>query len=108
MNLRGDGDQFELDLYPGVPWAGRSPRGLTRVGLGFIFNAERPSHEVMNERDPRQLDFFRKMGHTDANLPAHVWGGSPSLLPLVRPGSHPSGKVAPALRDLLMGDYDGT
>ena len=32
--------QLELDLWPGEPWGGRSPRGLTRVGLGLIFKPQ--------------------------------------------------------------------
>ncbi len=35
-----DSDQLELDLFPGEPWQGRSPRALTRVGVGFIFKPE--------------------------------------------------------------------
>ena len=48
--------QLELDLFPGEPWAGKSPRALTRVGLGLIFKAQAVRARV--SFDERQLDFF--------------------------------------------------
>ncbi len=51
-----DGDQFRLDLFRGVPWNGRSPRGLTRVGLGLYLRPEPPVREVFF--DPEQLELW--------------------------------------------------
>ena len=51
-----DGDQFELDLFPGVPWRGHSPRGLTRVRSGLFLRPEPACHEV--QTDSTQLDFW--------------------------------------------------
>ena len=51
-----DSDQFELDLFPGVPWGGRSPRGLTRVGSGLFLRPEPPSHAVYV--DAAQLELW--------------------------------------------------
>ena len=36
------GEQFELDLFPAVPWSGMSPRSLTRVGQGLFSRPEPP------------------------------------------------------------------
>ncbi len=77
-----DGDQFDLDLFPGVPWNGRSPRGLTRVGIGLFLRPEPPRHELMDERDPRQFDLWRRMGHTEKKASRGTSRGAPSLLPL--------------------------
>jgi len=52
-----DAEQLELDLFPGEPWNGRSPRGLTRVGLGLIFTALADGARVTSE-DAAQLDLF--------------------------------------------------
>jgi len=72
------GDQLEMTLFPGEPWEGRSPRGLTRVGLGLIFKAlavESASDYV----DPLQLDLFpRRRQRTIYSGSA----GAPTLLPL--------------------------
>jgi len=87
-----DSDQLTLDLYPGAPWGGRSPRGLTRVGLGVIFNAERESHEV--DPDPAQLDFW-PCGSKATRVNGPAYGGASTLLPLKKPsrrspaGRHP-------------------
>ena len=45
--------QFELDLFPRVPWDGRSPRGLTRGWNVLPLRQEPLGHEV--EADPAQL-----------------------------------------------------
>ena len=50
------GDQLELDLFPGEPWAGRSPRALTRGRLGLIFNARGAGREL--RPDPLQLPIW--------------------------------------------------
>jgi len=50
------GEQLELELFPGEPWSGRSPRVLTRGHLGFIFTARAEGARVI--LDPLQLDLF--------------------------------------------------
>ena len=49
--------QLELDLFPGEPWQGHSPRALTRGALGLIFKAQavKSASAVF---DVTQLDFF--------------------------------------------------
>ena len=51
-----DAVQLELDLWPGEAWSGKSPRALTRVGLGLIFTARAEGSRVI--LDPTQLDLF--------------------------------------------------
>ena len=48
--------QLELDLFPGEPWDGRSPRVLTRGHMGFIFNARAGRARV--QVDHTQLHFW--------------------------------------------------
>ena len=55
-----DGEQFELDLFPGVPWGGRSARALTRGGSGLYSRPEPPGHEVCS--DPMQLSLWQAPG----------------------------------------------
>ncbi len=45
-----DGDQLRLDLFPGEPWDGRSPRALTKSAQGLYLRPEPPRHEVMHVR----------------------------------------------------------
>jgi len=75
------GDQFELDLFPGVPWDGRSPRGLTRVRISLFLRRKPPGHEVYV--DPAQLLLWP--GGSKAakrkKAPRKQWG-APPLLPL--------------------------
>ena len=71
--------QLELGLYPGEPWQGRSPRGLTRVHLGVILKPEAEKSVSDLVLDPCQYDLFPA---AIKDLPPHIWGGSPSLLPL--------------------------
>ena len=54
-----EGDQYVLDLFPGLPWAGRSPRALTQGKKLLYLRREPPGHEV--EMDLTQLT---------------LWGGS--------------------------------
>ncbi len=70
--------QLELaldDVRRRIPWAGRSPRGLTRSASLFIFE---PSGKKKRERirDPSQLELFAR-----AVEGPPVYGGAPSLLP---------------------------
>ncbi len=73
--------QLELELRDGrirIPWNGTSPRALTRVHLGLIFQA-RAAKSVSDFVNPDQLDLFENSN----GEPPHLWGGSPSLLPLL-------------------------
>ncbi len=47
-------EQLELDLFPGIPWNGRSPRGLTRPHYSVFLRPEPPRHEV-KMHDPAQI-----------------------------------------------------
>jgi len=71
--------QLELDLFPGEPWNGRNPRELTRAHLGVIFKP-RGAEDDRHFCDPLQRDLFHELVE---NVPPHVWGGTPSLLPLL-------------------------
>ncbi len=76
-------EQMELDLFRGQPWAGRSPRGLTRVALGLIFKAEplKPRGVASDFELERlgQLQFWPPSGKAP-----WIYQGAPSLLPLKR------------------------
>ncbi len=78
-HLLPDGEQLELaleDRRVKVPWEGRSPRGLTRVALGFIFDPRGKKKHKRN-RDPSQMEMF---GGPSKGPPRY--GGAPLLLPL--------------------------
>ena len=76
-----EGDQFVLDLFPGEPWDGRSPRSLTRVLTGgLFFRPEPPGHEV--ELDAMQLDFFRGRSKAAKKKRPPQAEGASLLLPL--------------------------
>ncbi len=77
LDLEGAG-QLRLALFLDEPWDGRSPRALTRGYVGLIFKAQ-ADKSVSGLVDPRQIEIWP----TKKNGPPHVWGGSPSLLPLV-------------------------
>ena len=49
--------QLELELFPGEPWGGRSPRALTSARLRFIFKPEAQEHERFFV-DPRQVEIW--------------------------------------------------
>jgi len=88
------GDQLELDLFPGEPWGGRSPRGLTKVGKGLFLRPEPPGHE--GNTDILQLSLWPvKAGHSGRGPQAAP--GAPSLLPL-----KPRRKGVPARRLTLL------
>jgi len=70
-------EELELDLFRGEPWGGRSPRGLTRVGLGLILTARADGARVMTP-DPAQLDLFPRR----RQRLKHQSRMAPTLLPL--------------------------
>ncbi len=72
-----DGDQLELQLFEGVPWAGRSPRALTRAGSGFILKPE-AAEAVTFLLDPDQLEFFPRDCRSRERGPSYA--GAPLLL----------------------------
>ena len=79
----GHGDQLQL-VFEGeeivrVPWDGRSPRALTRVGLSLIFKAQAAKSTSDFSIDPDQYDLFG-----DAKTGPPRYEGAPSLLPLPR------------------------
>ena len=77
------GGQLSLDLFPGEPWGGRSPRGLTRVTASVIFEPARPPHEVFF--DPEQFELWRADGaHGVKGVRRVLSPGAPTLLPLPR------------------------
>ena len=78
----GHGDQLEMDLFPGVPWAGRSPRALTRHRMAFIFKAEAAESHEVPFLDPEQYDLFRSRAATQREGPGWLTG-APSLFPLL-------------------------
>ncbi len=51
-----DGDQLSLDLFPGVPWDGCSPRALTQARTALFLRPEPPRHEV--HMDSRQYEMW--------------------------------------------------
>jgi len=74
--------QLELDLNDvrvRIPWSGRSPRGLTRARLAFIFKAQaREKRE--RSWDSAQLDLFPRA----PKKAPWVYQGAPLLSPLRR------------------------
>ncbi len=78
-----EGDQYVLDLFPGGPWGGRSPRALTRGRNGLFLRPEPRGHEVMDARDPLQYDLCRPNVPTRKKGPS-VYEGAPLLLLLKR------------------------
>jgi len=77
------GDQRELfEGRPGLggpdsslPWEGRSPRALTRVGLG-LFLRHKPPKSVGDFVDPAQCDIFMTR---QKKAPEFVYSGAPLL-----------------------------
>ena len=78
------GDQLELWAGPDglspeemkLPWAGRSPRGLTRVHLGLILKP-RGVKSVSDLFEPIQIDLWP----AKFEKPPEQYRGAPSLLP---------------------------
>ena len=75
-----DGDQLELNLFPQLPWGGRSPRALTRIHKVLSLKPEAQGREV--EMDPRQLDLFRLAEWPVQRKTRRRYGGAPTLLRL--------------------------
>ncbi len=67
-------EQLELDLFPGEPWDGKSPRALTRGRLLFILKPG-GAKSMRDEVDPLQYD----MWPTATNAPRFVYRGAPLL-----------------------------
>ncbi len=74
-----DGDQLELDLFPGEPWNGRSPRGLTRVSEVLFFERERGA---TRSRDPLQLEIWPVPPRATRKRRIRPAAGASTLLPL--------------------------
>ena len=74
-----DGDQLRLDLFKGVPWDGRSPRGLTGEGKGLYLRPEPYLHEVRT-MDPEQLELWPvEVPTLKEKPPRFVYEGAPLL-----------------------------
>ncbi len=73
-------EQLELELDDEralIPWEGRSPRGLTKVGLGLFLRQEPPKKHARIRCDSSQLELFvRQEGPPQ-------YEGAPLLLPLL-------------------------
>ena len=69
-SLLRDGDQLRLPFPEELdaPWGGQSPRVLTRVGLGVIFNP-RGEKSTSAKKDPFQLDLFARRGAHNRSRP---------------------------------------
>ena len=80
--LPREGDQFVLDLFKGVPWGGRSPRGLTRVQIVLSLRREPPGREV--GVDPTQLLLWPEARKAAGKRARRPEAGAPPLLPLKR------------------------
>ncbi len=75
-----DGDQLRLDLFKGVPWDGRNPRGLTRVQILLSSRREPPGHVVYP--DSEQLEIWPESVKATRRERPRQAAGAPSLLPL--------------------------
>ena len=77
MDHSREGEQLLLPLFEGVPWDGRSPRGLTKVGLGLYLGPEPPRHEV--HLPPEQFELWPIQGATQREEPRWLYTGAPLL-----------------------------
>ncbi len=68
--------QFELDLFPGIPWQGRSPRVLTKGRKSLSLRREPLFHEV--NLDSMQLELFGSPNGYTERGPFRI-GRAPSL-----------------------------
>ena len=87
MNSPRDSDQLELSLFEGVPWEGRSPRALTRVGLTreaevSIFPSRAGGHEVFV--DPEQYGLWPTDDPYESQGRRGVAPGAPLLVEVPR------------------------
>ena len=73
-----DGDQFELDLFPGEPWMGRSPRALTDARTALYLRREPPGREVGT--DPLQLSLWPVAGRPQGREGPDPEDGAPLLV----------------------------
>ena len=78
------GAQLVLELVPmkelRIPWEGRSPRDLTRVGLSGIFKAQAAKNTGGDDRTG-QLELWPELAEEG---PAVVYRGAPLLRALPR------------------------
>jgi len=70
--------QLELDLFPGVPWAGKSPRALTRAQIHLSLRREPPGHAVCV--DPMQLSLWHQPGRPLGKTAVARSAAAPSLV----------------------------
>ncbi len=91
-----EGDQFILDLFPGSPWSGRSPRGLTRGRKGLFLRPEPPGHEV--DPDPMQLSLWAVPVRPPRGKQPQQAAGASTLLPLKEPRASARGSRRGCLR----------
>ncbi len=84
MDYSRDGDQLELDLFPGEPWGGRSPRVLTKAKISLFLRREPESHGV--EVDPLQLLLWPVTVKPPRGKRLWEAPAAPTLLPLPRLG----------------------
>ncbi len=89
--LPRDGEQYCLRLFEGVPWEGRSPRGLTRGRFALFSSQSAPPHEVFFDRE--QLEFWP----VDGNKEIHT-------VPLSR-GAVPLGMSSRRVRRVRLKDH---
>ncbi len=75
-------EQLLLELWPGEPWQGVSPRALTRSRMGLFLRRKPPRHEVFFDAD--QLELWPVEGHTKRDAPPSPSGGAPLLIGLKR------------------------
>jgi len=78
-----DSEQLELDLFPGVPWAGVSPRLLTKCRTSLFLRQEPPRHERFF--DPEQLELWPAAQAPNEKGPRRlVSAGAPLLVAVKR------------------------
>jgi len=82
-----DGDQLRLDLFPEVPWDGRSPRGLTRSKKGLYLKPELPRPRGDGGSSDDQLELWPIDGPHGERAPptSFTVGGAPLLVDVRRP-----------------------
>ncbi len=86
MDHTHDSEQLELDLFPGEPWHGRSPRGLTRARLGLIFKPQGVRPRGFS-RDHMQLEIWPVTSKAARRKMPQEAPGASTLLPLPLKGS---------------------